>query len=55
MVTGMRKIHDRLYIDRLAKDYLKRNTLKDTKIWFRYKNRITRKSRKKDPPKSGER
>ena len=41
MVSNMPKIEDRYSDDRKERDYIKRMSLRDTRIWFRQRSRMT--------------
>ena len=41
MVSNMPKIQDRYSDDRKERDYIKRMSLRDTRIWFRQRSRMT--------------
>ena len=41
MVANMPKIEDRYSDDRKERDYIKRMSLRDTRIWFRQRSRMT--------------
>ena len=41
MMTNMTKIQDRYSDDRKERDYIKRMSLRDTRIWFRQRSRMT--------------
>ena len=41
MVTSLPKNIDRWDDDRLATDYMRKINLRNSKIWFRYRSRIT--------------